>query len=87
MRPGAAQQAANDDRFSCGAVQIFKLLFGLSESVLWAYPGVGARIAGTPWGPAAPNTIYCRRIGKFASPETKTRYHSVNRDVAMERCP
>lgn len=26
MRAGATQQAANDDRFSCGAVQIFKLL-------------------------------------------------------------
>lgn len=87
MRAGAAQQAANDDRISCGAVQIFKLLLGLSESVLWAYPGVGARIAGTPWGPAAPNTIYCRGIRKFASPGIKARYNSVNRDVAMERCP
>lgn len=71
MRAAAAQQAANDDRFSCGAVQIFELLPGLSERVLWPYPGVGARIAGTPWGPAAPNTIHCRRIGKFASPEIK----------------
>lgn len=71
MRAGAAQQAANDGMFSCGAVQIFKLLLGLSESVLWAYPGVGARIAGTPWGPAAPNTIYCWRIGKVASPRIK----------------
>lgn len=85
MRAAAAQQAANDDRFSCGAVQIFKLL--LSESLLWAYPGVGTRITGTPLGPAAPNTIYCRRIGKFASPEIKARYNSVNRDFAMQRCP
>lgn len=68
MRAGAAQQVANDDRFSCGAVLIFKLLLGLAESVLRAYPGVGARITGTPWGPAAPNTIHCRRIGKLESP-------------------